>query len=154
MDDYKLFKLGLYFNIKNPHSPSTLGTVNSITNSYYGDDYTRIGLIIQGFSSSSYTAEQTSGLVPIPLTKDILEVSEFETQDNTTYYSSGICISSVSDEKWNVDIKVGETSVHTCIKYIHELQLLYLTFFNQSLSLKFGDLKLILEDGESKSQNQ
>ena len=96
--------------------------------------------------------QNLSKLKESTINKEILEVSGFIFQDNT-YSKNGICVSPIDDNRWDVTISTETSNVHTCISYVHELQSLYLMFFNEQLPLKFGELRLIVENGNSQSFN-
>ena len=153
MDNYKYLNLGSFFLIKSRADKTVLGSLVSVSGDTYRYSKSPIlGFTIQGNTGTSYITESIQDIIPISINKEILEVSEFIFQDNT-YSKNGICISPTNDNGWDVTISTETSNVHTYINYVHELQSLYLMFFNEQLPLKFGNLRLILENGNSQSSN-
>ena len=153
MDDYKYLNLGSFFLMKSRAGKTVLGSLVSVSRDTYRYSKSSIlGFTIQGNTGTSYITESIQDIIPISINKEILEVSEFIFQDNT-YSKNGICVSPTNDNRWEVTISTETSNVHTYISYVHELQSLYLMFFNEQLPLKFGDLRLILENGNSQSSN-
>ena len=153
MDDYKYLNLGSFFLMKSRAGKTVLGSLVSVSRDTYRYSKSSIlGFTIQGNTGTSYITESIQDIIPISINKEILEVSEFIFQDNT-YSKNGICVSPTNDNRWEVTISTETSTVHTYISYVHELQSLYLMFFNEQLPLKFGDLRLILENGNSQSSN-
>ena len=153
MDNYKSLNLRSFFLIKSRVDKTVLGSLVSVSADTYKYSKTPIlGFTIQGNTGTSYITESIQDITPISINKEILEVSGFIFQDNT-YSKNGICISSTDDNRWNIVINTETSNVHTCISYVHELQSLYLMFFNEQLPLKFGELRLIVENGNSQSSN-
>ena len=153
MDDYKYLNLGSFFLMKSRAGKTVLGSLVSVSRDTYRYFKSSIlGFTIQGNTGTSYITESIQDIIPISINKEILEVSEFIFQDNT-YSKNGICVSPTNDNRWEVTISTETSNVHTYISYVHELQSLYLMFFNEQLPLKFGNLRLILENGNSQSSN-
>lgn len=153
MDDYKYLNLGSFFLVKSRADKTVLGSLVSVSvDTYRYSKSPILGFTIQGNTGTSYITESIQDIIPISINKEILEVSEFIFQDNI-YSKNEICISPTNDNRWDVTISTETSNVHTCISYVHELQSLYLMFFNEQLPLKFGDLRLILENGNSQSSN-
>ena len=153
MDDYKYLNLGSFFLMKSRAGKTVLGSLVSVSGDTYKYSKSPIlGLTIQGNTGTSYITESIQDIIPISINKEILEVSGFIFQDNT-YSKNGICISPTNDNRWDITISTETSNVHTCISYVHELQSLYLMFFDEQLPLKFGNLRLILENGNSQSSN-
>lgn len=153
MDDYKYLNLGSFFLMKSRAGKTVLGSLVLVSRDTYRYFKSSIlGLTIQGNTGTSYITESIQDIIPISINKEILEVSEFIFQDNT-YSKNGICVSPTNDNRWEVTISTETSNVHTYISYVHELQSLYLMFFNEQLPLKFGNLRLILENGNSQSSN-
>ena len=153
MDDYKYLNLGSFFLVKSRADKTVLGSLVSVSvDTYRYSKSPILGFTIQGNTGTSYITESIQDIIPISINKEILEVSEFIFQDNT-YSKNGICVSPTNDNRWEVTISTETSNVHTYISYVHELQSLYLMFFNEQLPLKFGDLRLILENGNSQSSN-
>ena len=153
MDNYKYLNLGSFFLMKSRAGKTVLGSLVSVSGDTYKYSKSPIlGFTIQGNTGTSYITESIQDIIPISINKEILEVSGFIFQDNA-YSRSGICISPTNDNKWDIIISTETSSIHTCISYVHELQSLYLMFFNEQLPLKFGELRLIVENGNSQSSN-
>ena len=153
MDNYKYLNLGSFFLMKSRASNTVLGSLVSVSGDTYRYSKSPIlGFTIQGNTGTSYITESIQDIIPISINKEILEVSGFIFQDNT-YSKNGICVSPTNDNRWNIVINTETSNVHTCISYVHELQSLYLMFFNEQLPLKFGELRLIIENGNSQSFN-
>lgn len=149
MDDYKYLNLGSFFLLKPRSDKTILGSLISVSsNTYKYSKSPILGFTIQVYTGTSYITESIQDIIPIFINKEILEVSGFIFQDNT-YSKNGICVSPTDDNRWDITINTEISNVHTCISYVHELQSLYLMFFNEQLPLKFGELRLIIENGNS-----
>ena len=99
----------------------------------------------------------------VPVSRGEFDSTTIYYKDNIVQYKRGsyqvisespiVGVSPTNDNRWDVTISTETSNVHTYINYVHELQSLYLMFFDEQLSLKFGDLRLILENGNSQSSN-